>query len=154
MITILREHPVQENLALLHKRHSDAMHADTPPESIHMLPPDALAAPQVRFFVMRQEGRAIGMGAWKAHSATLAELKSMHVLYEERGRGLARMMLRHLLSDIREAGFAEVRLETGSQESFSVARALYESEGFVTCDPFADYRLDPMSVYLGLSLHA
>ncbi|MER5172790.1 GNAT family N-acetyltransferase [Thioclava sp. GXIMD2076] len=152
MITILREHPVQENLALLHKRHFDAMHADTPPGSIHMLPPDALAAPQIRFFVMREEGRAIGMGAWNRHGPDLAELKSMHVLYEERGRGLARMMLRHLLADVAEAGIREVRLETGAQASFQVARSLYETEGFTRCAPFADYTLDPMSVYMALSL--
>ena len=47
MITIAREHPVQDDLALLHQRHTEAMHAETPPESIHMLPADALADPRL-----------------------------------------------------------------------------------------------------------
>lgn len=71
MITIAREHPVQDDLALLHQRHTEAMHAETPPESIHMLPADALAAPGISFFVMREAGQAIGMGAVKRIDAAM-----------------------------------------------------------------------------------
>ncbi|AOZ68936.1 GNAT family N-acetyltransferase [Rhodobacter xanthinilyticus] len=148
MLTITREHPVQENLAHLHARHHAAMHADTPPESIHMLPPEALAAPGITFFVLREEGRALGMGALKRLAADHAEIKSMHILEETRGRGLARMMLGHLITEARSLGFARLSLETGSQPSFAPARALYLAAGFTECPPFEGYSLDPMSVYL------
>ena len=39
-------------------------------------------------------------------------------------------------------------LETGSQDGFAPARALYARHGFALCDPFADYRLDPSSVFM------
>lgn len=152
MITITLEHPVQEDLALLHARHTAAMHADTPPESIHMLPADALAAPGIRFYVMREDSMPVGMGAIKRHDATMAEIKSMHVLMELRGRGLARMMLGHLITEAREQGFLRLSLETGTQDSFWAARTLYRSSGFEECEPFADYRLDPNSVYMTLRL--
>jgi len=152
MITITLEHPVQENLAHLHARHTAAMHADTPPESIHMLPADALAMPGIRFYVLREEGRPLGMGALKRIDAGHAEIKSMHVLEEMRGRGLARMMLAHLITEAREAGFSQISLETGSQESFGPARALYLAEGFEVCGPFEGYVLDPNSVYMTLTL--
>ena len=36
-VTIARETPVGADLALLFQRHTVDMHADTPPESIHMM---------------------------------------------------------------------------------------------------------------------
>ena len=152
MITITLEHPVQENLALLHERHRAAMWADTPPESVHMLPPDALAGAGIRFYVLRDEGAAVGMGALKRLDGAHAEIKSMHVLMERRGQGLARMLLGHLLTEAREQGFLRVSLETGAQASFGAARALYLAEGFSVCPPFDGYTLDPNSIYMTLVL--
>lgn len=148
MITITLEHPVQEDLALLHRRHTAAMHADTPPESIHMLPADALAAPGILFYVLRVNGAAVGMGALKRIDPAHAEIKSMHVLVEARGQGLARMLLGHLVTEARETGFRRISLETGAQPSFGPARALYLAEGFEVCEPFEGYVLDPNSVFM------
>ncbi|MBD3788120.1 MAG: GNAT family N-acetyltransferase [Sphingomonadales bacterium] len=152
MITITLEHPVQEELATLHARHTAAMHEDTPPESIHMLPADALAAPGIAFFVMREAGAPVGMGAIKRIDARHAEIKSMHVLVELRGRGLARMMLGHLITEARAAGYARLSLETGSQGSFAPARALYLSAGFLECPPFEGYKPDPNSTFMTLAI--
>jgi putative acetyltransferase len=148
MLTFGRESPLGADLALLHARHMAAMHADTPPESIHMLPPAALAAPEVAFFVMRREGEAIGMGALKRIDPGHAEVKSMHVLAEWRGQGLARRLLDLLVREGRAAGFARLSLETGSQPSFAAARGLYGSAGFVICPPFEGYGPDPNSVFM------
>lgn len=43
-------------------------------------------------------------------------------------------------------------LETGSMEAFAPAQRLYESFGFIRCDPFADYQPDPDSVFMTLEL--
>ena len=147
MITITRESPLNPELTELHARHRAAMHAESPPESIHMLPADALAAPGISFFVMREDGAVIGMGAYKRHSPELAEIKSMHVLSELRGRGLARRLLDHLVAEARAEGAARLSLETGTQDAFAPARMLYEKAGFAECPPFANYRLDPYSVF-------
>ncbi|WP_076485876.1 GNAT family N-acetyltransferase [Rhodobacter aestuarii] len=152
MIMITLEHPVQEDLALLHARHTEAMHADTPPESIHMLPASALAAEGIWFYVLRETGTPLAMGALKRIDAGHAEIKSMHVLHEARGRGLARAMLDHLLTEARRLGFARLSLETGAQESFAPARALYLAAGFTECPPFEGYGPDPMSVFLTRAL--
>lgn len=147
-ITIAREHPVQADLALLHARHTEAMHADTPPESIHMMPADALAAPGIAFFVMREDGRPVGMGAVKRIAPGHGEIKSMHVLAELRGRGLARRMLDHLVAAAQADGLVRLSLETGAQPSFAAARALYEKAGFDYCPPFGGYHDDPNSVFM------
>lgn len=152
MITIAREHPVQPDLELLHARHTEAMHAETPPESIHMLPADALAAPGIRFYVMRKDGLAVAMGAFKEIDAGHAEIKSMHLLEEHRGEGLAQQMLAHLLMEAEGAGYRRVSLETGAENIFAPARALYEKAGFQYCGPFEGYHEDPNSVFMTLRL--
>lgn len=152
MITLLRESPVQPDLDLLHARHTADMHAQTPPESIHMLPADALVSPDIDFFVLRKDGHAVGMGAFKRIDATHAEIKSMHILTEHRGGGLARLMLETLINEARLMGYARLSLETGVEPIFAPARGLYERLGFTYCDPFEGYAPDPNSCFMTRAL--
>lgn len=151
-LTIAEESPRGSDLALLFERHTADMHADTPPESIHMMDAGELAIPDVRFFVMREDGTPVGMGAFKRIDDRHAEIKSMHVLAEVRGRGLSRRMLDHLTEAARAAGFARLSLETGVQPTFIAARALYAKAGFVDCPPFEGYWDDPNSVFMTKTL--
>lgn len=152
MTTIRPESPLTPDLALLMERHTAAMHAETPPESIHMLDAHALAGPDIDFFVMREDNRPVGMGALKRIDATHAEIKSMHVLAELRGRGLAQAMLDHLIVAARAAGYGRLSLETGSEPLFAAARGLYARAGFEECPPFEGYRPDPNSVFMTRAL--
>ena len=148
MPVITRESPLGADLALLMQRHTADMHADTPPESIHMMDAGQLATPDTAFFVLREAGVPVAMGAFKRIDATHAEIKSMHVLAEARGRGLSRAMLDHLLTEARSAGLTRLSLETGVQPTFVAARALYAKAGFTDCPPFEGYGPDPNSVFL------
>jgi putative acetyltransferase len=152
MPAITRESPLGADLALLMNRHTADMHAQTPPESIHMMDASALAVPEVAFFVMREDGAAIGMGAFKQLDATHAEIKSMHVLHEVRGRGLSKVMLAHLVDQAQAMGVTRLSLETGAEPIFAPARGLYERAGFTYCPPFGDYVLDPNSVFMTKTL--
>jgi putative acetyltransferase len=149
VIAIAEESPLGPDLGLLFDRHRADMHAETPPESVHMMDRGELAAPGIRFFVLREDGVPIGMGAIKRLSDPAhAELKSMHVLAEHRGRGLARVILDHLLAVARDMGIRRLSLETGVQAGFAAARMLYARAGFVPCDPFEGYGPDPNSVFM------
>ena len=152
MIAIALESPLTPDLGLLFERHTADMHADTPPESIHMMDRSALGGDGIWFFVMRREGRAVGMGAFKRIDSHHAEIKSMHVLREERGRGLSRRMLDHLMDAARAEGFTRLSLETGVQPTFVAARALYSNAGFDECPPFEGYWNDPNSVFMTKTL--
>jgi putative acetyltransferase len=152
MLRIERQDPLAPDLALLMARHTADMHADTPPESIHMMDAAALSHPDIWFYVMRQAGEPIGMGAFKRIDASHAEIKSMHVLTEFRGHGLSRRMLDHLVAEARAAGFRRLSLETGVQPTFVAARALYAKAGFRDCPPFEGYTNDPNSLFMTLSL--
>lgn len=152
-VVITREDPCAPDLDLLFARHAAAMHADTPPESIHMLPRADLRAPDIAFYVLRDAaGRPLGMGALKRLAAHEGEVKSMHVLAEARGQGLSRLLLDHLAAEARAAGMRRISLETGVQPTFVAARALYHRAGFVECGPFGDYGPDPNSVFMSRTI--
>ena len=149
-VVIRLESPLGADLAELMARHEAVNRAETPPESIHMLPPDKLAEPSVSFYVMRDEhGLPVGMGAFKRLSAPgHAEIKSMHVLTERRCQGLAAQMLAHLVAQAQAAGITRLNLETGVEPGFAAARSLYRRAGFVECAPFEGYHVDPNSVFM------
>jgi putative acetyltransferase len=149
---IAQESPLTADLDLLMARHTADMHADTPPESIHMMDAAQLAIPEVAFFVLRENGAPLAMGAFKRIEPGHGEIKSMHVLTEARGKGLSKAMLEHLVTKARAAGLSQLSLETGVQPTFIAARALYERAGFSYCPPFKGYSLDPNSVFMTRTL--
>ena len=149
---ITRESPLGPDLELLMARHTADMHADTPPESIHMMDARQLAVPEVAFYVLRVDGKPIAMGALKSFAVDQGEIKSMHVLAESRGKGLSSALLIYLMTEAKAAGLVRLSLETGAQPMFLPARKLYEHSGFVECAPFADYRLDPNSIFMTRAL--
>jgi putative acetyltransferase len=61
-------------------------------------------------------------------------------------------MVDHLVGVARERGYRRLSLETGSGPAFAAARRLYAAAGFTPCGPFAEYRPNPNSAYMTLSL--
>jgi putative acetyltransferase len=148
MIEIRRDRSVSPQVLPLLRRHLDLMYASSPPESVHALDPAELDTADVAFFTLREGEAVLGMGAVKRIDAGHAEIKSMHVVAEARGRGLARVLLDHLLVEAKLLGYARLSLETGIEPVFAPARALYERAGFGYCSPFEGYELDPNSVFM------
>ena len=133
--------------------HVAQMQAQTPSASCHVMTGTDLRAAGARLFAGRDaEGRVVAIGAIKPLGPGAAELKSMHCAAAHRGQGLGRALLRHLMSEARAAGLTSLWLETGSEAPFAAARALYRSEGFTDCAPFADYRDDPISAFMTRAL--
>ncbi|MFC2970223.1 GNAT family N-acetyltransferase [Acidimangrovimonas pyrenivorans] len=151
-LMIVPDDPLSPEVGVLLDRHLQLMRDTSPPESVHALEPAELAGPGIRFFTLREGARLLGMGALKEHAGGLAEIKSMHIAAEARGRGLARRLLDHLVATARADGMVRISLETGAEPEFAPARALYAAAGFETCPPFADYREDPNSVFMTLKL--
>jgi putative acetyltransferase len=117
-----------------------------PPESNHQLPLDALRRTEVRFLVARDaEDKALATGAVVLHE-NWAEIKRMWVEEAAWGRGIARQILNVLMAEAGGAGVESLRLETGVDNL--AALALYEKAGFKHRAPFADYRPDPLSVFM------
>ncbi|WP_370247471.1 GNAT family N-acetyltransferase [Nocardioides sp.] len=133
--------------------HLAQMHATSPRESVHALDLDALRAPGIHFLSARDDaGRVLGCGALKDLGRGEGELKSMRTDPALRRQGIASAILAQLLDHARGLGMHRVSLETGSQDFFAPARALYERHGFTPCGPFGGYRPDPNSAFLTRSL--
>lgn len=124
----------------------------SPPESTHALDVDGLRAPGVRFWVARDDDEIVGCMALKQLDDDAAELKSMRTAAHRVREGIAAGLLAVVLDEARAASFTRVLLETGSEEFFTPARALYGRAGFVECPPFAGYRPDPLSTFMLLDL--
>ena len=139
-------------VAVLLREHLEAMHASSPPESVHALDLEALRHPSVRFWTAWEQGSLLGCGVLKQHSSELGELKSMRTASAHMRRGVARALLRHIEADARDQGLQRISLETGSHAPFAAARNLYASEGYVPCGPFADYVADPYSAFMSKAL--
>jgi putative acetyltransferase len=111
-----------------------------------------LQSPDISFWTIWENETLLGFGALKRLSADHGEVKSMHTCQPMRGKGVGSAMLRHIIATARASGMSRLSLETGTWEYFRPARSLYRSHGFVECPPFADYVIDPNSVFMTLDL--
>jgi putative acetyltransferase len=120
--------------------------------SAHALDIDQLQAPDICFWAAWDGDRLLGVGALKRLSDEHGEIKSMHTLTERRRAGVGSAILMHIIDTARSMGMRRLSLETGSWDYFIPARGLYGKHGFVVCEPFGDYVLDPNSVFMTRSL--
>lgn len=153
-VIIAVDDPKATDVLALLEEHLRDMFATSPAESVHALDPEALAHSSITFWSARdaETGQLLGIGALKQHSATIGEVKSMRTSGTARGRGVASALLAAILAECRTRGIRELNLETGTQDYFAPARALYAKHGFRRRGPFADYTDDPSSAYFQLAL--
>lgn len=135
--------------------HVTRARAETARGSAHALDLSGLRAPDITFWSAWDDSARealLAVAAMRALSAVHGEVKSMHTAEAVRGRGIGAALLRHIIAHAESRGMTRLSLETGAWPYFAPARALYAREGFVECDPFGDYRPDPNSVFMTLSL--
>jgi putative acetyltransferase len=139
-------------VAELLRIHLTNARSETAPGSAHALDAMGLQSPDISFWTIWNDETLVGFGALKELSAGHGEVKSMHTAQSMRRQGVARAMLRHIIATARARGMSRLSLETGSWDYFRPAHALYKSHGFVECPPFANYALDPNSIFMSLDL--
>ena len=143
------ERPVRADVEGLLRAARAMMASLYPPESCHGLDLAAFERPEVALFVAREGGVAVGCGAFQLHGDGSAEVKSMFVPPEARGRGIGRKVLAAIEAAVR-GRVSALRLETGVKQL--VAIRLYEAAGFRRRGPFGSYRDDPLSVFMEKAL--
>ncbi|MEV7663501.1 GNAT family N-acetyltransferase [Paenarthrobacter sp. NPDC089316] len=152
MIRIETDDPARPDVHALLSEHLADMFATSPAESVHALDHSALSHESITFWTAREDGVLLGCGALKMLSSGHAEIKSMRTTASARGRGVATRMLEHIVAEAGRRGYERLSLETGTEDYFAPARRLYARHGFTECPPFADYALDPNSVFMELTL--
>ena len=141
--------PEVSNLIGEHLRN---MHQLSPPESIHALGLEKLRQPDITFWTVWEGAELLGCGALKELDASHGEIKSMRTAAAHLRKGVASVMLRHILDEAKRRGYRRLSLETGSGEAFEPARTLYRRFGFAECGPFGHYVLDPNSAFMTMGL--
>lgn len=96
----------------------------------------AFFAPAGRLYLVRWQGRSVGVGALRSLAPGIGELQRMYVQPVARGLGAGRLLLARLIEDARGLGHGRLRLE--SLKALEAAHGLYRSAGFVDIDPYAD----------------
>ena len=144
-VTIEPERPVRPDVEALLREARVLLDGLYPPESCHGLDLRAYERPEVTLFVAREGGVAIGCGAWQLHGDGSAEVKSMFVAEDARGRGIGRALLAAIEAELR-GRVSILRLETGIKQLAAIR--LYEAAGFRRRGPFGSYRDDPLSVFM------
>ena len=144
--------PESADVMALLESHLAFTRAQSPPEHVHALDVDRLLDPTVTFFTARRNGVLVGVGAIKRLDQSHAELKSMHTSAAARRQGVAAAMVEHLLAVAAAADYQRVSLETGSMDAFAPARSLYAKLGFVECEPFGSYTVNPYSTCMTIEL--
>lgn len=151
-LVIAIEDPRTDDVVALLTRHLEFARSTTPPELVFALDLDGLRDPAITFCAARRDGALLGVGALKELDAAHGELKSMHTAAEARGQGVALALVVHLVGLASDRGYSRVSLETGSQDAFAPARALYGRAGFVPGASFGDYPDSPSSAFMTMSI--
>jgi len=139
-------------IAALLAEHLKCMAQVSPPESRHALDLKGLRDPAITFWAV-WSGRALaGCGALKEIDSTHGEVKSMRTANTHLRRGVASMLLRHIIAEAKRRGYGRLSLETGSMPYFEPARCLYRKAGFKECAAFVGYKPDPNSTFFTLEI--
>ena len=151
-LSIQIDDPRVEDVRELLASHLGFSRGVTPIEYSFALDVDQLLESNITFFSARRAAILVGIAALKRLDPAHAELKSMHTREAERGRGVGRALVEHVLVFARAAGYSRVSLETGATEDFVAARALYDSVGFEPCEAFAEYEPSLYNTFMTMSL--
>jgi putative acetyltransferase len=146
LIAIARESPRQDDIIALIRQSDALMQSLYPAESNHLVDVESLAAANVHFLVAREEGRALGCGAFVLGEAGQAEMKRVFVDPTARGKGVARVLMEGLEREAAQLGVTLMQLETGIKQPEAIA--LYRKFGYAERGPFGNYQPDPLSLFM------
>ena len=146
MIRVEQEIPDQPEVETLFRLAGAASLLLYPGERRIGLTPEALLARDIRFFVARRDGKAVGCGGYVPLSASTIELKRLFVHPEVRGQGVGRAMLAAMEHLARLERFTTARLETGRRAEAAIA--LYIAAGYQPAPPFGPHAADPGSRFM------
>jgi putative acetyltransferase len=146
MLKVSRETPRRDDVVMLIRQSDALMQSLYPAESNHLVDIDSLAQPRVHFFVAREDGKALGCGAFVPGTDGHAEMKRVFVDPAARGKGVARAIMEALEREAALLCVTLMQLETGIRQPEAIA--LYRKFGYAERGPFGAYKPDPLSLFM------
>jgi GNAT superfamily N-acetyltransferase len=109
-------------------------------------------SPPSMMLLVNDAGFPAACGAVDLSHPPHAEIKTLYVAPEARGRGLGSQILHRLIAEAKAQGFADVRLETVSFMTDAIR--LYGSVGFAECPAYYAIpdSLKPITVFMARTL--
>jgi putative acetyltransferase len=98
--------------------------------------PGAYGPPSGRLLLARYADHAAGCIALRKLESGICEMKRLYVRPDDRGRGLGRMLVAHLIAEARLIGYERMRLDT-IESAMKDAVALYRGMGFREIPPYS-----------------
>jgi GNAT superfamily N-acetyltransferase len=92
--------------------------------------------PTGRFYLVEQQGQAVGVGCLKKLAPGVGEVQRMYLQPHARGVGAGRALMEQLVEDARTLGYQSLRLE--SLNVLEAAHTLYRSIGFRDIAPYSE----------------
>jgi GNAT superfamily N-acetyltransferase len=105
--------------------------------------PKSYGPPKGLTLIAREDGEAVGAGAYRRIGDGICEMKRLFVPLRFQGRGLGRLLANALMSAARAEGYRLMRLDSGKRHHEAIG--LYEALGFAPCPPYHDYPADLMA---------
>ncbi len=116
-----------------------------PPESNHLDSIDELSKSNAFFLAAYLDAEICGIGSAKIIE-DYGEIKRVYVPSNQRGKGIAKAIMKELESHLFKQAVTYARLETGIHQKEAIR--LYERLGYYRIDPFGEYKADPLSVFM------
>ncbi len=128
------------------------MQALYPDESNHMLSLSHLLNESTDLIGVIVEDELAGIGAVKRLKSgdVYGEIKRVFVPEKHRGKGLSKCIMNALHQRLIDSGISEAKLETGIYQAEAIG--LYKALGYLECEPFGEYQLDPLSIFMAKTL--
>ncbi|MDK2594095.1 GNAT family N-acetyltransferase [Pseudoalteromonas obscura] len=145
-------HSQSAGLAELFEEIDLLMNSLYPAEANDLVPISEIDSPQTYIIGHYDNGELVACGSFvlKEDIGVYAELKRIYVKPSQRGKGMAKAILEHLIMQTKRKKVREIKLETGDQQTAAIK--LYESFGFRHCGAFGQYNAEPSSVFMQLAL--
>jgi len=149
---IVRDDLTHPDVLALLDLHVRTAHENSPPGAAFALDLSGLRDPAVTLWSAWEGKTLLGLGGLKALEPEHGEVKSMRTAPGQLRQGVAAALLAHLIGEARARGWTRLSLETGTNEAFAPARALYERAGFGPSAAFGGYALTEFNRCYALEL--
>ena len=98
-------------IQLLLREHLEDMAQISPPDSCYALGLEELRKPEITFWSLWSNDELLGCGALKELNSQHGEIKSMRIASVHRRKGLATVLLNHILEEAKRRNYKRVSLE-------------------------------------------
>ena len=144
-LTLKESPPLDNEITEMIKELDQYQESLYPPTSNHLDSITTLSQPNCKLMAAYKGEKLIGIGAAKLMDG-YGELKRFFVSESFRGQGVAELFVATLEAWLLESEISICKLETGIHQHAAIR--FYEKLGYKFCEPFGDYQIDPLSVFM------